>query len=56
MSVPAKHQKLVRALRPAVAWADIELVLEVNNNLDSLAPALAELVEKVSDLRLPDLR
>eukprot|EP00618_Florenciella_parvula_P016977 CAMPEP_0119473200 /NCGR_PEP_ID=MMETSP1344-20130328/4942_1 /TAXON_ID=236787 /ORGANISM="Florenciella parvula, Strain CCMP2471" /LENGTH=2127 /DNA_ID=CAMNT_0007506261 /DNA_START=134 /DNA_END=6517 /DNA_ORIENTATION=- len=55
MSVSAKHQKLVRVLRPTVAWADIELVLEVNDNLDSLAPALAELVEKVSDLRLSDL-
>ena len=55
MSVSASHPKLVGALRPAVAWAEIELVLEGNNNLDGLALALGELVEKVTDLRLPDL-
>ena len=55
MAVAAKHKKLVTLLRPRVTWANIELVLEVNDNLDALAPALVALVEKVADLRLPDL-
>jgi hypothetical protein len=58
MSVSTKHQKLLQALRPEVKWANIELILEVNEvneNRDALAQALADLAQKVSDLRLPDL-
>jgi hypothetical protein len=55
MSVSTKHQKLLQALRPEVEWANIELILEVNENRDALAQALADLAQKVPDIRLADL-
>lgn len=55
MSVAFKHKKLLQLLRPAVPWTAIEAVLEMNVNRDALCQALADLVPKVSDLRLPDM-
>ena len=55
MSVSSLHHKLAQVLHPTVTWTKIELVLEVHDDLDTLALALADLVDKVADLRLPDL-
>ena len=56
MAVAAKHEKLLKLLRPKVTWADIEAVIgTADADLDTLAAALADLVNKAADLRLPDL-
>ena len=56
MAVAAKHEKLLKLLRPKVTWADIEAAIgTADADLDTLAAALADLVDKAADLRLPDL-